>query len=404
MDKRQADEKERHQALRLRRFWIAAATYLLWVGLAAYLDVMGLFKLELGGVHVSTWVVVAGMFLGNVAFYLAFRTGLNLRLRDPSLSMPMMLVALGWAILFSGGLAEVRGVSLMVFMMIMLFGIFDLRMRQYLFCWVIAVVGFAAIIVLTSPDLTLAERLRVDGMYVLLLAITLFWAVFFGRYVGGLRDKLAARNTELKEALAMVENLAIRDDLTGLHNRRYVMDMLKREFARAERHGSRFAMLLMDVDNFKQINDTHGHAAGDEVLVAFVRRLCEQVRGVDVVGRSREPDDTSTISRFGGEEFLVVLPDTGAVGARRVAERIRAAVAAAPMKTAEGPIPVTVSIGVAEHQKGEPVRDLLERADRAMYAAKSGGRNRVAGAAQDRDGTPMLYPVDGKDTSTDNGK
>ena len=155
---------------------------------------------------------------------------------------------------------------------------------------------------------------------------------------------------------------ALRDGLTSTFNRRYFIDRLHAEIRFAHRHEKSLALLFVDIDHFKAINDEHGHAAGDAVLVGAVRAMRAHLRAEDQLGR------------LGGEEFLVVLPDTPDDAATRVAEKLREEVAAAP-----GPVPVTCSIGVATWD-GETPELLLRRADEALYAAKDAGRDRVIAA------------------------
>jgi diguanylate cyclase (GGDEF)-like protein/PAS domain S-box-containing protein len=156
-----------------------------------------------------------------------------------------------------------------------------------------------------------------------------------------------------------LRRLAQTDPLTGAFNRRHGRDRLNAELARRERYGTAVSVLLIDIDHFKAINDRHGHEAGDEALRVMVSRYASLLRTIDVV------------IRWGGEEFLVILPETGAEGAAATAERLRAGLAADGAQ-----IPFTVSIGVAEAQGGDP-DSLLRRADAALYRAKAEGRDRV---------------------------
>ena len=162
-----------------------------------------------------------------------------------------------------------------------------------------------------------------------------------------------------------LHNLASTDELTGLANRRALTAAAETALAQSRRDGSPLAMLMVDVDHFKQINDTHGHAFGDEVLRHLARVLAAGLREQDRLGR------------LGGEEFLAVLPAASLADARRVAERMRAAVAAAPMPGPDGPVAVTVSIGVAGGEETSAAA-LIARADAALYQAKHAGRNTVA--------------------------
>jgi two-component system cell cycle response regulator len=160
--------------------------------------------------------------------------------------------------------------------------------------------------------------------------------------------------------------MATTDALTGLLNRRAFLESTSREVARTRRYNDKLSVVLLDVDHFKHINDRRGHAAGDVVLTAVGKLLAGAVRTCDIV------------ARWGGEEFVIVLPSTALGGAEEVAERIRGQLAAAQIIDSGGEtIPVTASFGVATYADGETLEQVIDRADRAMYLAKSGGRNRV---------------------------
>lgn len=165
-------------------------------------------------------------------------------------------------------------------------------------------------------------------------------------------------------------NLATTDDLTGAKNRRHFMERAELEVHRLRRHRVPFSVVLLDLDHFKQVNDTHGHQAGDDVLKEAVRRW----------QHGRRPFDT--LGRLGGEEFAILLPGADADAAMTVAERLRATIADTPFDTVAGPIEVTVSIGVAEAEDADQTIDgTLGRADAALYHSKHGGRNRATKAS-----------------------
>lgn len=171
--------------------------------------------------------------------------------------------------------------------------------------------------------------------------------------------------TEQERARAELLRLSTTDALTGLCNRRSLLERAEQEISRAQRHGAPLSMLVLDMDHFKEINDRQGHAEGDRVLVRLADCLRGELRASDPAGR------------LGGEEFAVVLPDSPLDGALQVAERIRRCVETP--REARPPC-ATVSIGVAELLPGESLDDLLRRADRALYEAKATGRNRIVAA------------------------
>ena len=178
--------------------------------------------------------------------------------------------------------------------------------------------------------------------------------------VKALQDELRRRNAELEQASRT-------DALTGVFNRRHLEERLTEVTSSARRHGQAAAVLLIDVDHFKSINDSLGHAGGDAVLGAVVERMARSVRVEDVVGR------------WGGEEFLVLSAMTDVDAAGALAERVRSAVCTAPVRVDDADVAVTVSVGCAAGV--EPAETLVRRADVALYQAKAGGRNRVVIAA-----------------------
>jgi two-component system cell cycle response regulator len=166
--------------------------------------------------------------------------------------------------------------------------------------------------------------------------------------------------------------MAITDALTGLHNRRYMESHLATLAEQAATRGKPLALMILDIDYFKSINDNYGHDAGDDVLREFAVRVRKSIRGIDLA------------CRYGGEEFVIVMPETDLHVAGMVAERLRRSIAGEPFAIHKGTkrIEVTISIGLTTlEQKGEAVADVLKRADTALYRAKHDGRNRVVSQA-----------------------
>lgn len=180
-----------------------------------------------------------------------------------------------------------------------------------------------------------------------------------GQRILQLQDGLMAASAELLFR-------ATHDSLTGIANRDVILDALRRERSRQQRDGGSFGIVLLDVDHFKTVNDTYGHLSGDTVLQEVVRRVSSTVRSYDTVGR------------YGGEEFLIVAPSSGAEGVLRLSERIRLAIEEKSISTDAGEISVTVSLGLAVSSEGSPLdaKALLTTADEALYRAKAEGRNR----------------------------
>jgi diguanylate cyclase (GGDEF)-like protein/PAS domain S-box-containing protein len=197
-----------------------------------------------------------------------------------------------------------------------------------------------------------------------------FWALLSARIVefedqpcllGGVTDVSAQKALE-----EQLRDLATKDSLTEAYNRRHFLERADEEVRRSDRHGRALSLCMLDADHFKNINDEFGHAAGDVVLRELARICRSHLRANDL------------LARVGGEEFTLLLPETALSGARAVAERVRVELEHATMRSPEGnALRITASFGVAEWKKGENLDGLLRRADRALYAAKDAGRNRV---------------------------
>ncbi len=181
-----------------------------------------------------------------------------------------------------------------------------------------------------------------------------------------MQARIDAATDELVVQKELAEEQARIDSLTGLHNRRALMERAALEWHRAERHGLRFCLIILDLDYFKHINDEHGHAAGDRVLIDLARVLRQSIREIDFV------------ARLGGEEFVILMPDTDAEEARLAAERMRMRIAAMRVPVADGAIACTASFGLAEYSGDDAdVAALVTRADQALYLAKASGRDQV---------------------------
>ena len=253
----------------------------------------------------------------------------------------------------------------------LIFAVASLRMtwRQAAIAWTLTTAGVVTIFLVTPipiglPVVATAERLAAA----LCFAATIGQCAFVGLYGDSLRKRLHKRGLELIEANRRVEELAELDELTGAFNRRCIMRMLDDGIDRARRNDTPCSIALIDLDWFKRINDAYGHPAGDEVLRTFAITIFANLRTIDRFGR------------YGGEEFLLVLPDMPEDGAARIVDRLRAIVAGLDWSALSPGMNVTISAGVATFKSYETADMLLTRADGALYAAKARGRNRIASA------------------------
>jgi diguanylate cyclase (GGDEF)-like protein len=353
-----ADER---QSLRLGRFLMAGGTSLLIIlalGLLAFLGLLP-WRAAVEG--------AAGILTLAALFFFMFRSGLNLRFADPSLSTEQVGAAIVFLAYIMYHAAPARSQLMLFYLVAMLFGVLRLNAKRLMLLAAVAIAAHGAVLHLTylrDPAMDVRGAFTEFGV----LVIVLPWFAVMGGYVNRLRVRLSDSNRELRRLFEQIEALAIRDELTAAFNRRFLMETLAREHSRAERANEPLSICMVDIDHFKLINDTLGHAAGDSVLRHFAAIAPRGLRGIDTFGR------------FGGEEFLLVLPGTDRQGALAVAERVRAVTEAADFPDLPFERRVTVSAGVATYVRGEDTGALLARADKALYQAKNAGRNKVVAA------------------------
>ncbi|MEM9171701.1 MAG: GGDEF domain-containing protein [Pseudomonadota bacterium] len=361
------DRQARHQRLRLQRQWMSGAIYALWTVTAITACQMGFIDSPgniICAIAMTALVVEAG-------FALSFVKDWNLRFVDPSLTLPRCIVAISWLILLSWFAPEWRDILIIAMPVIVMFGIFQLRPATIALLAGLALGGYAAVWII---DFGLGRTQLPAGAIGTRLSIAaglMIWCVYFSNHVARLRSRLHARNHELEDVLGEMTQLAERDELTQAFNRRRIIDSLGRLREAAIRHADAFSVVIIDLDLFKRINDQFGHLTGDAVLSDFAQRVRSELRLLDElspVGGSR------VLGRYGGEEFIVILPHTALDGAEDCAERIRRCTAA---QTFQKELTVTISAGVAQFNRLESIDSLLRRADKALYAAKEAGRNCV---------------------------
>jgi diguanylate cyclase (GGDEF)-like protein len=371
---RDAGRAARRHRLRVQRQWLACANYAVFVAVSYYF-------VEKGALIISSFVVVAtsgAVVAVNAFFFWLVASGRSKRFRDPSMTrLQIVMGALFLLLMFSLSRTYfAQDLYLIGFVMSLLFSTFQQSMKDIAVQAGVVFLAYVAVI-FWRGDLV-SKVVIGQGGRAMIYAIVLTWMILFAGYVSRLSNSLSARNRDLRAAMRKIEELAIKDELTGAYNRRFIHESLTGEMERAMRMGMPFSVCLLDVDHFKRVNDHYGHLAGDAVLRGLVDKISPCIRRLDCMGHRESPN---LVARFGGEEFLLVLPSTALEGARVCAERVREEMEGTSFETDAGALHVTISCGAAEYRRGETVEALVGRADRALYKAKEGGRNRVEEAA-----------------------
>jgi diguanylate cyclase len=252
-----------------------------------------------------------------------------------------------------------------------IFGYAALRMtsREAVILWGITGVGVTGIFYclkepIAVPMGSTPEWLAAACSFLL----TIGQCAYLGYFGNSMRKRLHQRTIELKVANRRIEELAQLDELTGLQNRRSIIQTLNDEMARSQRSSFPCSVAIIDLDFFKRINDQFGHAAGDEALRTFAISIFANIRTIDKLGR------------YGGEEFLLIMPDTAKDQAVRTLDRLRSIVSELDWAAISGKMSLTMSAGICAVRRDDSAADLLARADVALYRAKDAGRNRVIAA------------------------
>ncbi|MFN3303018.1 MAG: diguanylate cyclase [Roseateles sp.] len=351
---------DRAQRLRLRQTSLALVLMLISIATMHYAARVA------GGSAGLLWAWTALSLGGMLAFYATIRSGWSLRFRDPSLTSPQIAFALLAAAAGYAQAGPLRGAVFPVLTLILMFGMFQLRARSAYVLSLLALLLFGATMAWLATHRPALYPAEVEIGHFLMLACMLPAVAMLTARLSRIRRRLSDQRHELAQALAQLEAVATHDELTGLPNRRQMLALLDQELLRSQRNPHDFCIALLDLDHFKRVNDQYGHAAGDTVLRAFAQTAQAALRATDV------------IARWGGEEFLALLPDTAMPPALAGMERLREQVAALRTDVGQAtPVAVTVSIGLTGHRRGDTLTQTLERADQLLYRAKAEGRNRT---------------------------
>ncbi len=311
------------------------------------------------------WLFSVYCVVGMLGFYLLVRSGFSQRFTEPSLSLPQMIFAEFVAASIYLCFPEARATALQLLCVIQIFGLLRLPPKGALVAGVSGVGVLLWAVATSAPagslDRGVQDQLLVVAMESLVLIVLALLSYRYSR----LRHEVEDRKKELADAVAKVRRLVMHDPLTGLYNRQRMQQLLERESQRSAYFGKSFCVALIDLDHFKRVNDTHGHQVGDEVLCGFADAARHVLR------------DTDFIARWGGEEFLVLFPDTEPEQMGRIGiDRLLGHVAQSRVAPSQPALRVTFSAGIAVHETGGSTDRTVEIADKALYAAKAAGRNR----------------------------
>lgn len=348
---------------------LCAVMYAICCAAAAHAATVGMM------LPIGPQILTIVTFPAHLVFYVLVRSGVTRHWRDPGLMVLQNLYAL-LAISFAYITLDPseRGMVLVLIALVIVFGMYTHAPRLSVMNGVLAMVLLgAAMGVLSSVDPTYyppqLELLRF-GVMLGSLPVLIFTAYLISSW----RQRLSTQRRELQQALDQVQQLATRDALTGLYNRRHMQEKLAYAAQRFQRYGERFTVALIDLDHFKRINDEHGHVVGDQALMAFASAASMVLR------------DTDTLARWGGEEFLFLMPNTSPQKATIALDRVRDALASVTVSQVAPQLRLRFSAGLALCLGQEGTDATLERADQALYQAKSAGRHRsvvAAGPEQD---------------------
>lgn len=346
-----------------------AAVMALVLALAALLE---LFDAEVAAEGCIALAVLVG------AFYALLRSGRFLRSADPSLATSQLVALYVLLAYLTFRTADTPAALSVLYMVATLYGVLRLEAQRLVAIVIIALVLHGVAIFMLIDR---GHRLDLGAAWTQFGALVLgmLWSAWAASAVSRLRSGVAEAHGKLHQLAEEAREKASRDALSGAYHRHSLIEALEREASRASRTGNLLCLARADLDGLRAVNDHFGTAAGDSVLVRYVQVAHRVARDVDTFGR------------WGGKEFLLIMPDTGYAKAIIGAERLRAAVEREEFPEVKGEWRVTTSVGLAQYRKGENLALVLDRAEAALNYAKAAGRNRVI--AFDEDGKPVAAEV-----------
>lgn len=343
-----------------------------WTGSALlYLLSMGLLYLQVraGTAHVQgsealSWFALTGVLF----FFVLVRVSTQVHITPRQLAVMQAVFAILCTVGAYAVTGPIRGASLMVLLVIIVFCAFSLRPLATLGLTAFALSVLAITMAVLVKHAPATHPVHDELMHFAICAGTLFAVAILTGEMSKLRTRMNRQKEELLAAMGKIQTLATIDELTSLANRRYMNEVLMAAERRQGDAGENVCLALLDIDFFKSVNDSYGHAGGDAVLRNFAAAARTQLRTGDL------------LARWGGEEFLLLLGDTGIEEAGRILCRMADAVRAVDMPDLDIHRSITFSAGLAQRAPGEPFAETISRADKAMYEAKATGRNRIVRA------------------------
>lgn len=339
-----------YQQLRMRRLLIAVVGYCVisvvfltyyWAGFARGLSFTGVL------------LVIFSIMAVNALVFLLICTRINQRFKDPGMTVAQLLIGIFFSTVLCFYMeSEIRGSGSLIYTMVFVFGTFGMRLVGLFLLSGMTTGLYAGAMGLLRFSDPGAVSVKLEILRCGILLIALMWISYMAIYIALLRRK--------------IKRMAARDDLTGVLNRREIYERLELEKARCDRGQSPFSLCVLDLDDFKQVNDIYGHQAGDQVLKKFAEMLQKNIRSTDYVGR------------YGGEEFFVVFVNHDGrhqAHSRRHLERMLALTRQLRFDGIPDNVKMTISAGVTEYRFFESIDSLVSRADQALYRAKSKGKD-----------------------------
>lgn len=359
---------QHHAGARAEKLLVSMKRTQIIIDLAYLYDCLVLLGFWAAGfVDIAVPFVVFALFATSSALvFWAHTSRWSLKRRDPTLFLPQQLYAIAVALGVALAAPQIGFQPIATLFAICAFSFMAPNARSVVLSWVVTAIGVVIVIFILGPRLamptsTLAGQALTGAVVIGLLARCIWIAMSFRR----LQQRISHKNEALRNAMERIEALASRDDLTGLPNRRSISNWLAEQMTICTRTGAPLSVAFLDLDHFKQINDTYGHLAGDRTLQLFAQQALGAIRLIDRLGR------------YGGEEFLVILVGTTLGDANEPLERIRECIAGFDWSVIDPKLHVTITIGATEFVPGESVEELICRADLALYLGKEAGRDRV---------------------------